>query len=463
MQRIKLEDNAVSDPVTGVPIFSESLPPMPPTLMRDYWLNSVQEEIASVIESSGMSLDPSKNTQLGDAILKIRGFMSNATINVGESYALKTIHAAIESLYGRYIAPGVTVTLQLEAGEYELIAPIVNRHPQGSQIIIRGGDTVLDSGNYLIKCYTHSMPAGSRFGVLASGNQRINIHGVMLRDDGTSHPEPCYGVCSRDNGTVLITESVITFWTGSAVLAEDGGRIVISNSRLSNTNKDGLPDQHPQILPGGMVGSDVPPNLIPTDGPPPFYAVYGCAAYARRRGVLEIINCEFANTTSVDAIYATESAVVRYINCPEAPDKNIQVQEDAKFYSINSTIGYVFADAKGMINLNATLVHHIRMWGQCHLHMFNSVLDGQNDGAYGINMSGGCSAYFDFSTIRNVNNVALGFQVASNVVVTRLKIQNCTTGLSGGYGAMITGDPTFVSVTTQRAESPANDPSSNII
>ena len=54
------EDNRFTD---GDPVV-----PIPPTVVKDDWLNAVQEEIAHVIENSGLALNKADNRQLSAAI-----------------------------------------------------------------------------------------------------------------------------------------------------------------------------------------------------------------------------------------------------------------------------------------------------------------------------------------------------------------------------------------------------------
>jgi hypothetical protein len=105
------------------------------TIVRYEWLNSHQEELAHVVETAGLTLNKTDNTQLLQALNKL--FVSrtlvtaNMTIYVatsgndlnnglspGPGGALLTIAAAIDVIYRRYDWNGYSCTIQLADGTY---------------------------------------------------------------------------------------------------------------------------------------------------------------------------------------------------------------------------------------------------------------------------------------------------------------------------------------------------------
>ena len=104
------------------------------TIVRYEWLNSHQEELAHVVETAGLTLDKTDNTQLLQALNKLyvsrtlvtadmviyvnptTGNDSNNGLTSGTAF--KTIQAAINAVYRSYDWNGHSCTIQLADGTY---------------------------------------------------------------------------------------------------------------------------------------------------------------------------------------------------------------------------------------------------------------------------------------------------------------------------------------------------------
>lgn len=110
--------------------FTEGSPTggVPATTVSDDWLNSVQEEIAHVVEASGGTLDKNNNGQLWTAI---QGLASVGAFGVGQSFvdvtASRTKNVVYTNTTGRPIAVYLTfVNGTGETGRIAVNGSIVN-------------------------------------------------------------------------------------------------------------------------------------------------------------------------------------------------------------------------------------------------------------------------------------------------------------------------------------------------
>lgn len=164
--------------MTGKMIF-----PSPPSagVLEPSLLNQWQEEIATVIESAGITLDELKRDQLLTAIKQTNRVMAAKTINVPGDFANVTL--ALDSLKSIRIDPGMDVVIQLGAVTHpEVTAPIIMDHVDGANIVIRGniGTPASHTLNFNFTGAFGSADACIKVG----HNSGLRIEGVTLQNVG---------------------------------------------------------------------------------------------------------------------------------------------------------------------------------------------------------------------------------------------------------------------------------------
>lgn len=232
MQRITAADDAIVDG-NGHYIFQDTSPPAENTIITADWLNAVQEEIAHVIEDAGGTLNPADTHQLAKAtVIRIA---SNITLTVNGSAPYPTIAAAYAFLDGKYINPGVTVTIQLATMTHNMSTPLLINHPQSNQINVLGNTTtpipvVVDCTGYAAKQAAITIVrCTSRWS------------GVALSTTTPAGTVPWYGFKSDVGGFLNLSNSSVSGFKGSNIVADNGGRAsctdvlssLASNSHLS--------------------------------------------------------------------------------------------------------------------------------------------------------------------------------------------------------------------------------------
>lgn len=231
MRRIKVSEGGVADPVTGKIVF-----PLPPAagVFDPTLANQWQEEIATVIEGAGMTLDETKTNQLQKAIAINYGFFTDTTIQVP---LLGGLALALDDLRNRYIAPGVTVTLQLAPGVHVLTKPFVANNPRGDQIVIRGNPSVPAQTELSIRNIT---PADASGLFMTEGGGKIRFYGVHLTSQNLSVVSQSFAtVMAKDGGVIYLDSVKITDVYSRVVLhAKTTGRIEASNVDASGSYLD---------------------------------------------------------------------------------------------------------------------------------------------------------------------------------------------------------------------------------
>lgn len=261
MKRIDAADDAV-DSGGGKYVFADmALPTVPGTQLRAYWHTGVQEEIMGVIEGAGLTPDGSNNKQLVQAIKKPDAIFSNITLTVNGSAPYPKLVDAYNALQGRYIAPGVIVTIQLQTGmSHTMSTPLVVTNPYGEQIYINGNTTTPVLLTVTPTTFTREQAAITAI----NGGKIGRIQGVQLFYD-TANPVtfPVFGIRAGKNGYVKLSQAFdANSWRGSGVIAEDGGIIEAELSARSRNNN----------VSGFALSDDI--------------ATYGIGWHARNRGII---------------------------------------------------------------------------------------------------------------------------------------------------------------------------------
>ena len=234
MLRIKAEDGAGYDPVTGKNIYVERIAPQISTYMRPYWANAVQEEIANTIEADGTALNEADNKQLLRAVKFPHAIRTNLTLVYGTDFV--NLNQAFDLLRGRYIAPGVTVTINLGSGYPHVInitSPVVVDHPQGSQIQVIGDVTTPE--NTVLSFTTTNIPGYRGAIEIAPGCTLGLMDGFQMAETYVSQPQPRYYIKLTDRSSLYLGSNVIlTEIAGSAIKVDNGsflktGAITVRN------------------------------------------------------------------------------------------------------------------------------------------------------------------------------------------------------------------------------------------
>lgn len=223
MLRIKAEDGAGTDPVTGKNIYVERLAPQISTYMRPYWANAVQEEIANTIEADGTVLNEADNKQLLRAVKFPHAIRTNLTLVYGTDFV--NLNQAFDLLRGRYIAPGVTVTINLGSGylhTIDITSPVIVDHPQGSQIQIIGDLTT--PSNVLLNFVRTNIPGYRGAIEIAAGCTLGFVDGFLMTETyvaTTSEPRYFFNLINRSFlkvGANVILGSI----SGSSIKVDKG-------------------------------------------------------------------------------------------------------------------------------------------------------------------------------------------------------------------------------------------------
>lgn len=328
MRRIEIADNAVLDSGTSVPVFKEQSPLSDGTKMRDYWFNSVQEEIATVIESSGDILDPGSWHQLRDSIKRNHIISSNLTIVVPNDFG--TIQLALDSLYGRYIAPGVTVTIQLQPFLFNITTPILVSHAQSDQITIKGANPGGVLTDFTIQADTTGwLEFDSVFKLSGRG---LTLKGLTLKEKSTStRSQSVYGIYARGRSIVTAIECRIQDFTGSLVCADQGGTVILQSSILASPRTTGLTTREA--------------------------GVQGNGAFARYTGQIIAKGNTITGCPNGSGAYCAEKAGVIYCDGGTA-DGSIVSRDSGVFHGFSISI------------TAASRVHHIGYWAKQNGYMY---------------------------------------------------------------------------------------------
>jgi hypothetical protein len=201
------------------------------TIVRYEWLNSHQEELAHVVESAGLTLNKTDNTQLFQALNKL--FVSRTLVTVGMTTiyvnpttgndsnngltagtAFLTIQAAINAIYRNYDWNGYSCTIQLADGTY------TNTGATGSFLAYFGG-----------------MPFGMMaFGLTLQGNPSNPQNVVLTSTNANSIAVDrtlmyLNGLTIRATGGTWTINQII----GLGLNVSKGGWAQCSNMRFDNT------------------------------------------------------------------------------------------------------------------------------------------------------------------------------------------------------------------------------------
>ncbi len=293
MQRITLLDDAVLDG-DGNPIFADSNPPLLDTVITSDWLNSVQEEIAHVVESSGQVLDIADKYQLTKAIRNVDAILSDLTLTVNGSAPYPKLKDAFDALRGRFIGPTVTVTIQLAPGVHTQNQPLFILHPQGEHIVIKGNDADPTTTQLNVTATLWTREQGAI--TVEAGGRLGGMSGFQLIQVGTAPNFPVFGIKASTGGRMKLGNVQVLNWSGCNIMATSGG-VIIADGTLAN---------NAQFL--GGVWDYLDPS------------VYGNNWHARDNGVINVKN---ANCTAAyrNAFCAETGGLLRmdYCNATTAP------------------------------------------------------------------------------------------------------------------------------------------------
>lgn len=238
MRRILPDENSVTDPDTGVQVFKEPNPPDEDSILSPEYINGIQEEICSVIEGAGITLNVLKRDQLRDAIKTNHAILVDTTFGIEAGLDLHEIYDLIK---GRYIAPGKTVTIDLfQMDDRELKKPFVMDHPQSAQIILQGFESDPSDSILTFNSTTGNFPVGCKIMSAAAGCT-LNLRSVYLNRLGTA--TACDGISAQPGGIVKAYKTRVQGLKGNAYSAGFGASLYLDQcTALTLTSASSLDD-----------------------------------------------------------------------------------------------------------------------------------------------------------------------------------------------------------------------------
>ncbi len=418
MQRITSADDAVLD-LNGHYIFAQSNPPLPDTILTATWANSIQEEIATVIEASGQTLDVASNRQLLDALKSIDAIATNTTLTVNNAAPYPKLQDAYAFLRGRYILPGVSVTIQLQTGmAHTLTTPVLVTHPQGDQIEIKGDTTT----PVVVTCTPTGWSREAAAITVRSGGKIKIISGITFEYDvANAITIPVYCIKAQQSGTIALgLKLTVNNFRGAGILAEDGGVITGVSAKVSNTNTTGF-----------VTGTD------------PTY--FGAGFWARRLGILRLTTCDSQSNYKFN--YLAESAGSVFLYTCTGKTGSFGARDG----------GYLQGDTCESLGVNPNNGFDCRSASTMKLMNCVGGKSGAGNNCYtGYFVSQGSRMFVDSCSASY--NVVNGFdaQYSSSMYLNNsVAYNNGTNGIQAVFGSMISGENNIVSSNATGAKAAA--------
>lgn len=165
----------------------------PPTAITADWLNSLQEEVATVVEQAGMALDPGSNTQLYEAIAAL---IASAASGGGAPSGSYLWHAGATAPSGYLVCDGSAVSRSAYPALFAAIGTIYGPgdgsatfnlpDPRGRVLRALDLDKGIDPGRGLGTAQADALGAHRHTGATQGGGSHSHsatISGVILQAD----------------------------------------------------------------------------------------------------------------------------------------------------------------------------------------------------------------------------------------------------------------------------------------